>query len=134
MLCHAAPPARQGVVRMSSCQLFPPTPLLPGTLRLYTCLSWLLLKNGRSPLDGHLVLLSWGAPTGWPSLVPPLEKMQGCPEVLWASQGQLDFPHTWDYSLAIVCLCPPWGPLLGLQLQSHWEVTGQREEEGSTGD
>lgn len=52
-------------------------------------------------------------------LMPPMEEMQGCPELLWASQGWLGFPRTWDYSLANACLCPPWGPVLGLQQRSH---------------
>lgn len=55
------------------------------------------------------------------------------PEVLWASQGQLGFRCIWDYSLDILNLCSPWELVLGLQMKSRWEVTGQREEEVSTG-
>lgn len=38
-----------------------------------------------------------------------------------------------DYSSAVAHLCPLLGLVVGLQLRSCREVTGQKEEEGSTG-
>lgn len=46
---------------------------------------------------------------GYGALVLSVEEIQDCPEVLWASQGQLGFPCARDYSSAVAHLCPPWG-------------------------